>query len=78
MSYPANLTDEQMSKLMKRMQEPVPKGTVFSDEVGKFKTLEDSTAHGCPWVEVLEHYIKPELVGTKTTRTLYMYSSENL
>ena len=73
MSYPANLTDEQMSKLMENMEVEVPKGTVFSDGVGKFKTLEDSRAHGCPWVEVLEHYTKPELVGTKTTRTLYRY-----
>jgi len=73
MSRPDNLTPEESKKWNEAMRSPVLKGTVIVDGKLKFKTLEDSTAHGCPWVEILEPGQTNYKKGDKTTRTLYLH-----
>ena len=54
MSYGSNLTKEEMQELNKKMKRKIEKGTIVQQFGMKFKLLEDSIAHGCPLVEIIE------------------------
>lgn len=61
MSYSGTRPTEEELTAMKSF---VPKGTVVE---GKYEVLEDTTAHGCPWVKNLE-------TGEEFCKTLYLHT----
>jgi hypothetical protein len=48
MSYPANLSAEEMERIHLAMKRIIPKGSLVNVGGTMLTTLEDSTAHGCP------------------------------
>ena len=70
MSCPDNLTKREEEAWDRAMRHPIPKGTIVTQLMSeKFRTLEDSTAHGCPLVEFISGHRK----GQKTHVTLYLH-----
>lgn len=72
MSYPNNLTKEE---LRAKMYEPVKKGTIISSGDGdgkRFKILENTIRHGCPFViEIDRDGVE---TGNTFPMTLYLHS----
>ena len=50
---------------------PIPKGTIITHYGCKFEVLEDTTAHGCPRVRIIEPGDTKFKPGDETFRTLY-------
>jgi len=75
MSYPSNLTAEEKEFWDLRMKMPVKKGTIVCVGTDAYKILEDTTAHGCPFVILVDS--EGNEIGSKMAMTLNLHSREN-
>jgi predicted RNA-binding protein with PUA-like domain len=74
MSYPSGLTDEEMRQWQAAMNHPIANGTIIEEHGVKFEVLEDTTAHGCALVRIIDPGETGYARGEETYRTLYQHS----
>ena len=74
MSYPSDLSEEEKARWEEAMRRPVEKGTIIHEDCKRYKILEDTTAHGCPFV--IEVDSEGNEIGKKFAKTLYLHYRE--
>jgi len=58
---------------------PVPAGTLIQEDGtgAVFRVCDDTTAHGAPWVEIIEPGRTDHKPGDRTVRTLYLHTGRH-
>ena len=69
MSYPGNLTHRQKKRWDTAIKTPIKAGTIYK---GKYKILEDCTAHSCPYVIEIDE--NGNEIGEKFPMTIYLHN----
>ncbi|KKM00408.1 hypothetical protein LCGC14_1804720 [marine sediment metagenome] len=77
MSNPYTPGTKKYYDLQKRMKIIISKGTIFTydNDQTRYKTLEDSTAHGCPRCVEIDKYGNERLMKPKAITLYFHYFS---